>query len=252
MTGRRDTALRLVGGVAGLAAPVVLCWGVLTSLGGLPRFSLRHGFISELAVPWNRYAVRLDRSFVIGGALVVAFAVLATVRARTWRGRIAGGLTMLAGLGVMGVGLFPLTRPWPHLGAVLVLGPAALAAGLVAATAARRSARQAPDDRLLGVGSWLALALALAAAVTAIGAVGYFFWVSAHAWPGSIGRLFQILPQALRIESGGELYNPLAMLEWLLFGLLALEQAGFAAAQLCGWAPRAGASPDSASPAGVR
>jgi len=239
---------RLLAGIAGLAALVVAAWGILSSMSGLPRFSPRDGFISELAVPWNPHAGRLNESFVAGGILIVLFAAASTTRAQSGRGRLAGLLTAATGMGVLFVGIFPLTSPWLHLAGALAAGLCAVVAGVVGASAARRAARATPDNPVLGIGSVLALVLGLLAVAAALGAVGYTAWVSAGVGVHSLDSLFRALPRALRVDWHGQVYNPVAVLEWLFFGVLAVELGGFAVAELSGLADRARGDrqPDSA------
>ena len=230
---------RLLAGIAGLAVLAVAAWGIVSSMSGLPRFSPRSGFISELAVPWNPYAGRLNESFVAGGVLIVLFAAASTTRARSGRGRLAGLLTAAAGMGVLFVGVFPLTSPWLHLIGALAAGLCALVAGVVGASAARRAARANRDNPLLGIGSALALALGLLAVAAALGAVGYTAWISAGVGVHSLDALFRALPRALRVDWHGHVYNPVAVLEWIFFAVLGLELGGFAVAELSGLADRA-------------
>ncbi len=234
---------RLLAGIAGLAALLVSAWGVVSSMSGLPRFSPRVDFISELAVPWNPHASRLNGSFVAGGVLIVLFAAASTTRARSGRGRAAGLLTAAAGMGVLFVGIFPLTSLLLHLIGALVAGACAVVAGTLGASAARRAARSTPDNRLLGIGSVLALVLGLLAVAAALGAAGYTAWVSAGVGADSLDALLRALPRALRVELDGQLYNPVAVLEWLFFAVLALELGGFAVAELSGLANRARGEP---------
>lgn len=225
----------LINGALGVAACGVLVIGTLTSIGGLPGFSPRLGFISELAVPRNQHAGRLNVSFMIGGALVVLFALaVATTRgaARRRAARVAGASAAIAGVGVMLVGVYPLTRPVPHLLVALVLGIAAVVSAIASARVVRGSAHA--DPRL---GLAVTVAMWSLAAMVAMG-VGYFAWVCVHADVSSLDSMFRQLPRELPVRIGGTWYNPLAVLEWAFFGVLSLMLLGASIAEATGLAAR--------------
>lgn len=222
---------RIVVGVSGGGAALIAGWGILTSLGGLPQLSPRRNFISELATRWNPLADRLNTCLQIAGVLVVVFGLVSLLHSRSRPGRIAAALTAIAGACLSLVGVYSIARMTPHLVAALGLGTCALAASIASMIAARRSAPRALARAATGCTLSILVVLGVG--------LGYFLWVSARAWPGSVGGLLAVLPHELPVRYGGEVYNPLAVLEWLFFALLGLQMLGAAAAHAAGVSHRA-------------
>jgi ABC-type uncharacterized transport system permease subunit len=83
----------------------------------------------------------------------------------------------------------------------------------------------------------MTFALWLLAALVAIG-LGYFVLVCVRADVGSLDEMFRRVPRALLTNIGGTWYNPLAVLEWVFFGVLSLMLLGVALAQASGHAAR--------------
>jgi hypothetical membrane protein len=221
---------------AALIGAAVGGWGILTSADGLPRYSWRHNFISEIAVPWNPLADRFNTSLEVAGLLTLLFGGYMLHQARTRLGRAGAVLAILAALSAVAVGYFPVTRFWPHMIAAAAIAGFSLASAVVASLAARRATRGAdPLARRLGAAS---LAATAAAALALLLLIGYFLWVSIRVWPGSIDRLLRLLPRELLVDIAGSYYNPLAVLEWTLFATIGAQLIGFAAAELTGYASR--------------
>lgn len=230
----------MINGALGLGAFAVPVAGTLSSLGGLPAYSPRLRFISELAVPSNPHAGRINDSFMIGGILLVLFALAvistpAAVRARA--ARVGAAAAVLAGLGLVLVGAYPLTRPVPHLLAALLLGAAAVTAAIASTRVVRRAALTStlPGGRLMARA--VTVAMGSLAAMVVIG-LGYFVVVCIRADVGSLDALFRELPRHLPMRIGGTWYNPLAVLEWGFFAVLSMMLLGAAIAEATGTAAR--------------
>lgn len=230
----------MINGALGLAAFGVPVAGTLSSLTDLPEYSPRLSFISELAVPWNPSADRVNESFMIGGVLLALFAMAVATTpgaVRDRAARVSCAAAGLTGLALVMVGAFPLTRPVPHLVAALILGIAAVTAAIASTRVVRRAARTTSHGGGRVLARAVTLAMWLLAAMVLAG-LGYFVVVCARAGVGSVDELFRELPRHLRMRIGGTWYNPLAVLEWGFFAVLSIMLLGAAIAESIGTAAR--------------
>ncbi|HUH01681.1 MAG TPA: DUF998 domain-containing protein [Kofleriaceae bacterium] len=230
----------MINGALGLAAVGVPVVGILTSLSGLPEYNPRLRFISELAVPWNPSADRVNESFMIGGVLLALFAIAVATTpgaVRDRAARVSCAAAGLTGLALIMVGAFPLTRPVPHLVAALILGIGAITAAIASSRVVRRAARARPQRGGLVLAHAVTLAMWSLAAMVLAG-IGYFVVVCTRAGVGSMDELFRVLPHHLPMQIGGTWYNPLAVLEWGFFAVLSIMLLGAALAESTGTAAR--------------
>lgn len=166
--------------------------GIAASYGGYPGFSPLRQFISELAMPINPDASRLNAGFVIGGAssaLFLAAVGVATRGAMRWSAAIGS----VAACCLILVGVYPITRTDPHVAAAA----GAVVCSAIASVLFARARRTRPVRAL--VAAQLAV-LALA--------VGYVIYVIAGT---EVPASSLLVGSEIRLGNT----NPVAMAEWL-------------------------------------
>lgn len=166
--------------------------GIAASYGGYPGYSPLRQFISELALPINPHAARLSAGFIAGGAcaaLFLAAVAVATRGAMRW----SAGIGAAAATCLILVGVYPITRPDPHV--------AAAAGAILAATVASvlfARARPSRPVRILVIFQLAVLGAVLAYATYVIAGT-------------EVSASSVLIGRAVRLGDT----NPIAMAEWI-------------------------------------
>lgn len=109
-TGEPD-AIESIGHVVGIAAVIVAIAGLALSIGIAEDFSLQDNALSDLGDPGVDAAWLFNGTAVLGGLLATIFFMTLIRRLNNVYQRIGVGLFGLAGVSLIGVGLFPLGQP---------------------------------------------------------------------------------------------------------------------------------------------
>jgi hypothetical membrane protein len=210
-------------GLAGVGAVTSLAVGVLGSLAAAPGFSPLLRYVSELANPWlSERAEWFGGGLVAGGACLVPFALGLPRLVPGRAGRIAGGLGLVAAVGMVLTGYFPLDRTVPHFGSAAVLFAAVILAGLLSAVGLRRQAavsRRPAGARGFAIGIFALFGLQLA--MTLLGLVVTVRALE-HVELRSSAQVLQVLPRYQVLVVLGIPINPVAIMEWLFVALTGL------------------------------
>lgn len=229
MSRRHIVIATRLAGVAALIAVPVLAWAVLSSTGGVPKFSPGRYFISQLAVPWNPNFDRLNHSFMAGGLMAVPLMLLLWRGARWPATRKAGLVGAISAVCLLFVGVFPLTKPTPHNIFAIVLAVSCAVAGALLARGIRQHLRAHVVSGLPRVALNGARLLAWLQGTCIIAGVLILLWATIQAAPGSFGEWWKTLPRYLWWKHDGGFINPLAILEWVYFGICAVLMFGVGA-----------------------
>lgn len=134
---RESEWYRTVAGLALFAAGTVTVLGFVTAEVLFPGYSAADQTISRLGATGDPYDVVRPAATVFNGTMLVTGALVVVAAAclhRSYERRVLTGCVALAGVGVLGVGLFPIqTGVWHAIPALLAFGFGGLSA-IVAAT----------------------------------------------------------------------------------------------------------------------
>jgi hypothetical protein len=220
-------ATRITGAMMLVAGPL-LAWAVLSSTGGVPKFSPARYFISQLAVPWNPKFDRLNHTFMAAGLMGLPLMILLWRGARWPASRKAGLAGAVAALCLFFVGVFPLSKQVAaHNLFAIGLALSCAVAGSLLAKGIRSHLHAVPVSGMPRFALESARLLAFLQMACIFAGIGIVLWASIQVSPSSLGEWWRELPRYLPYErDNGSIINPLAILEWVYFGICALMLAG--------------------------